>query len=64
VSSGDQVVNRREFSANAAATLVSAVLPPFVVSPQPGKNDLSISSAAAELYVRALVLDSNSAPLG
>ena len=54
-------VNRREFSCIMAGTAVSALLRSALLAQESG-NTSSISSSAAELYRRALVLDCNSGP--
>ena len=51
-------MNRREFSSLVAGTAVSALLPSSLLA----ERTTGVSSAAAELYARALVLDCNSGP--
>jgi membrane dipeptidase len=56
-------VNRREFSSLMAGAAATALLRRAAIA-QPSGGESPVSTAAAELYKRALVLDCNAAPAG
>src|SRR5512133_3850785 len=56
--SQELLMNRREFSCIMTSAAVSAMLPSCLLAQQPPGKISGVSEPAAELYRRALVLDS------
>jgi membrane dipeptidase len=55
-------MDRRKFSSMFACTGLSVLLRPFLFADEQSAGGVSVSSTAAQLYQRALVLDCNSGP--